>query len=68
MRITVKIFPDNLTKKIQIKSGSRVNDLLKKINLRPDDIIVLTENTPIPVDDILYEEQELRILKVASGG
>ncbi len=68
MRIIVKIFPDNLTKKIILSSGSRVNDLLKKINLRPDDIIVLKGNTPIPVDDILYEEQELSILKVASGG
>ena len=68
MRITVKIFPDNLTKKIILKSGTSINDLLKKINLKPDDIIVLKENTPVPVDDILYEEQELRILKVASGG
>ena len=68
MRIIVKIFPDNLTKKIELKSGLKILDLLKKINLNPDNLIVLKNNTPIPVDDILNEEQELNIIKVASGG
>jgi len=68
MIIIVKIFPDNLTKKIELKSGSKILDLLKKINLNPDNLIVLKNNNPIPVDDILNEDQELNILKVASGG
>ncbi len=43
-------------------------DLLKKINLKPDNIIILRDNTPVPVDDILTDEQELTIIQVASGG
>ena len=68
MKITVKILPENSTKEIDLKSGSKVYDLLKKIQLRPDALIVLKGNMPIPVDDILGEEQELSIVQVASGG
>ena len=68
MKITVKILPENSTREINLKSGSKVYDLLKKIQLRPDALIVLKGNTPIPVDDLLDEVQELSILQVASGG
>jgi len=68
MKIKVKIFPENSTKEIDVKPGSKVYDLLKKIQLKPDALIVLKENMPIPVDELLSEDQELRILQVASGG
>ena len=68
MKITVKILPLNSIKEVDLKSGSKVYDVLKKINLRPDALIVLKGNAPIPVDEILDEEQELNILQVASGG
>jgi len=64
----VKILPKNVTDEIDIKSGSKMYDLLKKINLKPDNIIILRDNTPVPVDDILTNEQELTIIQVASGG
>lgn len=68
MKIHVKILPKNVTDEIDIKSGSKMYDLLKKINLKPDNIIILRDNTPVPVDDILTNEQELTIIQVASGG
>ena len=64
----MKILPKNVTDEIDIKSGSKMYDLLKKINLKPDNIIILRGNTPVPVDDILTDEQELTIIQVASGG
>ena len=64
----MKILPKNVTDEIDIKSGSKMYDLLKKINLKPDNIIILRDNTPVPVDDILTDEQELTIIQVASGG
>jgi sulfur carrier protein ThiS len=68
MKITVKILPENSLKQVDIISGSKVIDLLKKIKLKPDTIIVIKDNKPIPVDEILDEGQELSILQVASGG
>ena len=68
MKIKVKILPKNSTQEIEITTGSKVLDLLKKIQLKPDSIIVLRDNTPIPVDDVLSENQKLSIIQVASGG
>jgi sulfur carrier protein ThiS len=68
MRITVTFFPDKLTKEIDLKAGSKIIDVLKKLHLRPDNLIVLKNNTPIPVDETLTEKQDLNIVKVSSGG
>ena len=68
MLIRVKIVRSNEIKKANIKKGSTIEDLLKKINLKPDTIIVMNKNHPIPIDDILNENQELTILQVSSGG
>ena len=68
MRITVTFFPDKSTKKIEIKTGSKIIDLLKKLNLRPDNLIILKNSNPIPVDEVLTEKEELSIMKVSSGG
>jgi len=68
MKISVRITKTNETKKIILERGSTVEDLLKKINVKPDTIIVMSKDKPIPVDDVLDENQELIILQVASGG
>jgi len=68
MKIRIKILPDNSTKVVDIEQGSTINDLLKKIQLKPDAIIVLRNDFPIPVDDVLTDEQEIHIIQVASGG
>ena len=68
MMITVKILPQKISKEIDIENGSKMYDLLKKINLNPDNIIIIRGNTPVPVDDILNNEQDLTIIQVASGG
>ena len=56
------------TKKIILEKGPKVRDLLEKIKIKPDTIIVMSDNTPIPVDDTLTENQEILIIQVASGG
>ena len=68
LKINIKILPKNITDEIEIKSGVKIFELLKKLDLKPDNIIILRNNTPVPVDDILTEEQELTIIQVASGG
>lgn len=68
MKIHIKLLPKNVTDEIDLECGSKMYDLLKKINLKPDNIIILRDNTPVPVDDILTNEQELTIIQVASGG
>ena len=68
MKIKVKISRTNEIKEVNLENGASVQSLLKKINLKPDTIIVLNNNKPIPIDDELIKGDELTILQVSSGG
>ena len=68
VNIKVKISRTNETKEVDIKTGSTVQDVIKKINLKPDTIIVINNNKPIPIDEELEGGEELIILQVSSGG
>jgi len=68
LKIKVKISRTNETKEVNLENGTSVQGLLKKINLKPDTIIVLNNNKPIPIDDELTNGEELTILQVSSGG
>lgn len=68
MKITVKIKRKNETKHVELKEQSTIQELLEKINIKPDSVIVMSQNKPVPIDDTLVDGQELTILQVASGG
>ena len=68
MKITVNILPDNTATEVVASSNSTILELLKKMKLRPDAIIVLREKIPIPIDEVVGKTKELQIVKVASGG
>ncbi len=69
MKIKVRITPDNITKKIQLKSNNAsIEDLLLKLNIKPDTAIVMKNNIPIPIDESLENDSKLKIIRIASGG
>ena len=68
MKINVKLVPRNISQEVEVKKGTTVTGLLRQLHLRPDAVIVLRNNTPIPEDDSLNDDQELCIVQVASGG
>ncbi len=56
------------TSQIAIISGSTVEDVLKKLGLNVSAQIVLRGKTPIPIDEIVVEGDELRVIETFSGG
>jgi len=68
VKIKIKLSRTNETKEIELQTGSTVNDVLKKINLKPDTVIVMSNDKPVPVDEVLIDGQDLTILQVSSGG
>jgi sulfur carrier protein ThiS len=68
LKIKVRLSKTNETREINLEPGSTVEDLVRKLKLRPDTIIVLSNDTPIPIDDVLSQNQELTIIQVSSGG
>jgi len=68
MKITVKLQRSNEVKQIEIKPRSTVQDLLSKIDIKPDTVIIMKDNKPMPIDDEITDGEELTILQVSSGG
>ena len=68
MKITVHILPDNTTQKINVPTPITIEQLILQLNLKPDTVIITKNNTPLPIDETLDDDQELNIIRVASGG
>ena len=68
MNITVKLTRTNKEKQIKIKDESKIEDVLNKLGLKPDTVIILHKNQPLPIDEELIDGQKLTILQVSSGG
>jgi sulfur carrier protein ThiS len=68
VNIKVKISRTNENKDIQLEKGSTVIDVLNKLRIKPDTVVVMSSKTPIPIDEDLKDKQELTIIQVFSGG
>jgi sulfur carrier protein ThiS len=68
MKINVKLQRSDETRNLKLKSNSTIQDLLKKMGIKPDTVIVMNKNKPMPIDDVIVDGQELTILQVSSGG
>jgi len=66
--IRVNISRSDSIKEININKGSTIQDLLNILDLRPDTVIVMKDNIPIPIDQVLKKDQELSVIQVSSGG
>jgi sulfur carrier protein ThiS len=68
VKVTVKLSRNNETKNIQLGNGSDLEDVLKKLNLKPDTVIIMNDNKPVPIDEEIKDGEEFTILQVSSGG
>ena len=68
MQISVTILPEKTQKNLEVTDGTLIIDMLKSLKLSPDALIILRNNKPIPVDEEIQKNDQLSILKVASGG
>ena len=66
--IRVKISRSDKIREIKIENNTKISDLLEKLDLKPDNVIVMIDNVPVPIDEILTHDQELSIIQVSSGG
>ena len=68
MNITVILSRTKEKRKLEFEKELKVENVLKKLNIKPDTVIVMSNNHPIPIDEEIKEGQELTILQVSSGG
>ena len=68
MIVTTVLFPEKNEKKIELQENSTALDMLKKLDLNPDTMLIIRDSEPIPVDEELNDEDILKIVRVVSGG
>ncbi|KAA0005738.1 MAG: MoaD/ThiS family protein [Thermoplasmata archaeon] len=62
----VKLLPDN--REIDGDFRGKVEDLVRHLNLKPDEVVTLKGKKPVPMDHEISDSDEITIIRVASGG
>jgi len=68
VRVQVTLSRENTSKNIELSDDSTAEKLIEKLGLRPDNVIIMNNDTPIPFDEKLSNGQNLTIIEVSSGG
>ena len=61
------IYPDGKVKEIEIKEMP-IEDLLDELGINPVEVIIAKNGEIVPEDDIVRNEDELKIIMVKHGG
>ena len=69
MMVTARLLPTRKeTKVVELKSGSRVEDLIRALQLYPDAWIAVRGDEPLPSDEELTDGDDIKLVSVVSGG
>jgi len=58
----------NVEQTLDVRDGATVQDVLRKMNVALDAVVVIRDDQPVPVDAPVREGERLRVLTVFSGG
>ncbi len=68
MKVKVRITRgESSNKSIMVKDGSTYNDVLSSLYINPETVIIMVNNRPVPVDEIVYTDH-MEILMIVSRG
>ena len=69
MRVKVQLMPQQKElQDILLDNDATGQDLLNKLELAPDAHILTKDGSPIPLDEELSDGDNIKIIKVVSGG
>ena len=54
-------------KELEVEEGTRYSEVLSSLGINPETVVLVKDNTPIPVDDFV-EDGEVVVMRVISGG
>jgi len=53
---------------VSSKSGSTIQDIMKRLGLKPDMYVAVKNGANVPIDEPLSDGDCIKLLEVASGG
>jgi len=51
-----------------VASGVTIEEAVSKEGMHPDSYLYMINGKPVPMDTVLTDESEVKVLRVASGG
>ena len=71
-RLNVKILADNKEEKsIEVLQEDTYGNVLEKLGLNPEEVVVLRNGTPVPEDEEVDShngERDITVIRIVSGG
>jgi len=58
---------DRKEEELEVDEGTRYSDILSKLGINPETVVLVKDNLPIPIDEVV-EEGEVIVMRVISGG
>jgi sulfur carrier protein ThiS len=69
MRIRLHLLPTRKeTRTVDLVDGATAEDALRAIGLHPDEWIPVRGKDPIPLDEPLEDDEDIKLISVVSGG
>lgn len=64
----MKIYIESQNKKIELKFNGKASELIKKLKISQESILIIRNDELITDDEKLDDKDEIKILSVVSGG
>jgi sulfur carrier protein ThiS len=68
MKLTVLLLPERDARTVELEKGADGFQLLKALGQNPESVVIFRAERPIPVDSRMRPNDELKVVRVVSGG
>jgi sulfur carrier protein ThiS len=68
MKVNVKLLPERDVRTVELEKGADGFKLLSAVGINPENVIIIRGDKPIPVDSKIRQGDDLKVIRVVSGG
>ncbi len=68
MRLLVRVLPAGKDETVELGEGSNGFGLMDALALNAEAHLILRDDTPLPVDEVLHDGDRISVVSVVSGG
>lgn len=68
MSVKVMLLPEREKRVVEVGKAADGFALLKALDLNPENVIIVRKDQPIPVDSKIRPGDDLKVVRVVSGG
>ena len=66
--VKILLLPEREKRTIEVPKGADGFAVLKALNINPENVIIVRNEQPIPVDSKIRPGDDLKVVRVVSGG